>query len=525
MTFIKRVAEGFIARRGKMQDHVPIKKTTYHKCLKKNSDDNCQDEGHQATGYHGTNATNARSIEQSTNATNAKSIEQSRQEEMLMTPAQRARARKEAQARKREQELVTAMKMESNYNSAYKQTNQDQNRSHFDRTTTSETIRLSTGKKPETSNSTVESQNMDSRLVSRKNMEDSFGYNDKTMKSLDMNTIESQNLTGIQGIKKSYQTYEDDATFVSQNIPTQDYQRQFNPNANFQQLQNQSNSHPNSISMGEKEIMGDTIASMNYSGTHQNPSTNPWGNNTGATIQTQYEVTGLQNLPNHRQDPKNFNNSYYDHENRPCAGKQNYFDPQDDQYPQDPKNFKKKSYEKPDYEEDFEDEFEDDFEEYLSEDEDRIYNDMRDRITDMADPNEMTAVMDIYQDYLENPGQGKLSTIRETVGGEARDSFGVMEGSDLNYSVSQGGATGNTGIEKIVNSQVNDKRRVIRNKLVGEMGQEMFDNIYTYLRCSYEKDHVDLQEIKQKLSVRYGKPVLNKLFEIDQLIYFDQNGN
>jgi hypothetical protein len=197
MTFIKRVAEGFIARRGKMQDHVPIKKTTYHKTLKKNSGDDCQDEGHHATGY------------QATNATNARSIEQSRQEEMLMTPAQRARARKEAQARKREQELVTAMKMESNYNSAYKQTNQDQNRSHFDRTTTSETMRLSTGKKPETSNSTVESQNMDSRLVNRQGIEDSFGYNDKTMKSLDMNTIESQNLTGIQGIqgiKKSYQT-------------------------------------------------------------------------------------------------------------------------------------------------------------------------------------------------------------------------------------------------------------------------------------------------------------------------------
>jgi hypothetical protein len=194
MTFIKRVAEGFIARRGKMQDHVPIKKTTYHKTLKKNSGDDCQDEGQQATGYQ---------------ATNARSIEQSRQEEMLMTPAQRARARKEAQARKREQELVTAMKMESNYNSAYKQTNQDQNRSHFDRTTTSETMRLSTGKKPETSNSTVESQNMDSRLVNRQGIEDSFGYNDKTMKSLDMNTIESQNLTGIQGIqgiKKSYQT-------------------------------------------------------------------------------------------------------------------------------------------------------------------------------------------------------------------------------------------------------------------------------------------------------------------------------
>lgn len=519
MTFIKRVAEGFIARRGKMQDHVPIKKTTYHKCLKKNSDDNCQDEAHQATGYQGTNATNA------------KSIEQSRQEEMLMTPAQRARARKEAQARKREQELVTAMKMESNYNSAYKQTNQDQNRSHFDKTTTSETMRLSTGKKPETSNSTVESQNMDSRLVSRKKMEDSFGYNDKTMKSLDINTIESQNLTGIRGIKKSYQTYEDDATFVSQNIPTQDYQRQFNPNANFQQLQHQSNSY----SMGEKEIMGDTIDSMNYSGTHDPNLTNPWGKNTGATIQTQYEDTGrYQHLTKPNQNPQqNFNNSYYDHENRPCAGKQNYFDPQEDeQYSKTPNPKKsaqnppyKKSLEKPDYEEDFEDEFEDDFEEYLSEDEDRIYNDMRDRITDMADPNEMTAVMDIYQDYLENPGQGKLSTIRETIGGEARDSFGAMEGSDLNYSVSQGGATGNTGIGKIVNLQVNDKRKAIRGKLIGEMGQEMFDNIYTYLRCSYEKDHVDLKEIKQKLSVRYGKPVLNKLFEIDQLIYFDQNGN
>jgi hypothetical protein len=291
--------------------------------------------------------------------------------------------------------------------------------------------------------------------------------------------------------------------------------------------------------MGEKEIMGDTIDSMNYSGTHQDNQTNPWGKGTGATIQTQYEDTGrYQHLtkPQSQNPQQGFNNSYYDHENRPCAGKQNYSPPHSPQSSQDPQNLKnfkknapkfahKKSFEKPDYEEDFEDSFEEDFEEYLSEDEDRIYNDMRDRITDMADPNEMTAVMDIYQDYLENPGQGKLSTIRETIGGENRDSFGAMEGSELNYSLSQAGATGNTGIGKIVNSQVNDKRRAIRGKLIGQMGQEMFDNIYTYLRCSYEKDHVDLQEIKQKLGARYGKPVLNKLFEIDQLIYFDQIGN
>lgn len=96
-----------------------------------------------------------------------------------------------------------------------------------------------------------------------------------------------------------------------------------------------------------------------------------------------------------------------------------------------------------------------------------------------------------------------------------------MENSDLNYSLTGG----QSGIGKIVSNQVNDKKRAVRQKLISEMGQEMFENVYTYLRCSYEKDHVDLREIKQKLAAKYGKPVLNKLFEIDQLIYFDQTGN
>lgn len=404
MSFIKQIAEGFIARRGKMQEHIPIKKTGYHKaaCLKPgHAETECPDEQTQG-GYQQT-------------------IEKSRQDEMLMTPAQRARARKEEKARQREQELINAVKRDSSYNSAL-HSKADQMRSHLDRTNPSQTFNLS-AKHGDTTTSTIESKHVESRLIDRKNIEDSFGFQDKTMQSLDMNTIQSQNLTGIQGIKKTYQ-YEFDDTVVSQNIPTQDYNRQaFNPNAAYgQSIKNNSNSY----SMGEKEIMGDTIDSMNYSGTNNNPN---WAKGGDETIQSQYEDTGrYQHLAQQakQQHQSQNNNSYYDHENRPCAGKQNYSDSmvgQYDDYSGNPNNFKKGSpqgvamqqpIEAPDYEDDFED-FEDDFEDYNSDDEDRIYNDMRDRITDMADPNEMTAVMDIYQDYLENPvKESKLSTIRET---------------------------------------------------------------------------------------------------------------
>ena len=59
MSFIKQIAEGFIARRGQMQEHIPIKKTGYHKasCLKPgNEEDDCQHGSHENTqgGYQQT---------------------------------------------------------------------------------------------------------------------------------------------------------------------------------------------------------------------------------------------------------------------------------------------------------------------------------------------------------------------------------------------------------------------------------------------------------------------------------------
>lgn len=126
--FIKKVAEGFIARRGKLEDAIPIKTTELHKDMMDNDNED----------QHYTQST-------STNVT------QSRATEMLMTPAQRAQKRKEDQAEKRRQELMQASRQEHSYRistGSSKQKKIEDMKSNFDHTGKSKgqnTIQLKTG--------------------------------------------------------------------------------------------------------------------------------------------------------------------------------------------------------------------------------------------------------------------------------------------------------------------------------------------------------------------------------------------
>ena len=381
--FIKKVAEGFIARRGKLEDAIPIKKTDMHKDL----------------------------IEDTGTYSNTDVTDNQRASDMLLTPAQRAQKRKEDQAEKRRQELMQASRKEHEFRISGGSSKQKKNESLAGNfgvtgmTKQEQTINLKTGaytgfgaEKTLATNAQT-NEYYDIRQSQNPDLQGSFGYeNDATIQSLDMNTIQSQNFSQFQNPnnrpnKNQQQNFQNnemtynlnyEQTIMSQNVPTQ----QFDPTRFGQGGYNQGTyaNTRNQSNLGEREVMGDTIASMDVTNfnnrTQQTNYTKKMGEREvmGDTIAsmdyTQSENLGntgyTQNLPTQNYARQN---SY---DNRPIAssGQYNYakyLDDDEQVEKPDPKSFEKKPTRKRSekgmnntIKEDEMEEFPDDFEEYLS---------------------------------------------------------------------------------------------------------------------------------------------------------------
>ena len=84
-----------------------------------------------------------------------------------------------------------------------------------------------------------------------------------------------------------------------------------------------------------------------------------------------------------------------------------------------------------------------------------------------------------------------------------------------------------------MNNRLNDKKKNMRERCVNAMGKGTFENvsfyfiknqIYTYLKTSREKN-VSEAVIKNKLLEQYGKNCQSYIFDIDQLIFFEESNN
>ena len=122
--------------------------------------------------------------------------------------------------------------------------------------------------------------------------------------------------------------------------------------------------------------------------------------------------------------------------------------------------------------------------------------------------------MDIYEDYVNEPlKKDKLSTIRE-------HSFEESQSTRIG---SQSQSDNHSGEHKIMNKNLTNKKHGLRDNLNGKMGKENFEYVYQYLRESRQQN-LDEKKIVHHLKTKFGKDVQSSMFEIDQLIFFeDQN--
>ena len=349
-----------------------------------------------------------------------------------------------------------------------------------------------------------------------------------------MNTIESQNYSQFQmngtkkperppqnqGFQNNSHTYnlQYDQTVLSQNVPTQNMDpRYFQPQQNqeggyggynfhgFPQSQSgaggytqppQSNnpSGMGNYSNNEREVMGDTVQSMEY--TNQNNRTRMTGmgekeimgdtinsmgtvshNQTGFYADRTGHTVISQNMPSGTFSKKS------DYEDRPIKSSGTYnvgreiissghynLDAIDDGY-----NFQKKGMNNTIREDD---------DEYWSDD----FEDSDDgapdtgRITNVADEIEMSAVMDIYQDFFNDKGgisksNKKLATIRENSYEDS--STRLIDETNLESQQSQ---------DKHINNKMMDTKKNMRSNLINKLGKDNFEYVYNYLRVSREKN-------------------------------------
>lgn len=210
--------------------------------------------------------------------------------------------------------------------------------------------------------------------------------------------------------------------------------------------------------------------------------------------------------------------SYNKHDDIPCSGKGGYnFDRIDNQQPYygnpNQPNFMKKPQMNPAQMQQCnqipeEDEFPDDFEdEYQSDEEENAHPD-HDRVTDKANPAEMSSVLGLYEDLVKKAPKN-LSTIRE-------DSF------ETTASLKESGTSSDN--QSVPRNVLFDKKKNMRNKLVEKLGVTPFEQIYTFVRASREKGVSDSQ-IKDTLKNKFGKNIERTVFEMDQLIFFEQMNN
>ena len=116
--------------------------------------------------------------------------------------------------------------------------------------------------------------------------------------------------------------------------------------------------------------------------------------------------------------------------------------------------------------------------------------------------------MNVYQDYLfkKNPQPKQLTTIKE----DSKD----------NYSTSTDNSSKNISLNDKKISGMNERKKNMRSKCIEAMGKRQFEDIYTYQKVSREKN-VDDRLITKTLIDKYGKQCKNYIFDIDQLIFFE----
>ena len=140
-----------------------------------------------------------------------------------------------------------------------------------------------------------------------------------------------------------------------------------------------------------------------------------------------------------------------------------------------------------------------------------FYKNNQRRITKAACANEMEEVMDIYEDYVNEPlKKDKLSTIRE-------QSFEDTQSTKISTNDSH------QGDHKIISNVMTNKKHTLKNNLVNKMGRDNFEYVYQYLRDSRDQN-VEEKKIIHHLKGKFGKDIQSCLIDVDQLIFFeDQN--
>ena len=118
--------------------------------------------------------------------------------------------------------------------------------------------------------------------------------------------------------------------------------------------------------------------------------------------------------------------------------------------------------------------------------------------------------MNEYENFLfkKNPQIKQLSTIRE----DSKDNYSISTDNSSSKNVSQ------NNDKKI--SGLNERKKNMKSKCIEAMGKRQFEDIYTYQKVSREKN-VDDRQITKTLIDKYGKQCKNYIFDIDQLLFFE----
>lgn len=215
MPFFRSVAQNFKARRGKMDVHIPIKKTEYHKKISSGNGERSNNESNKvisnnvngsSTKPQTSNGYNASTNRRSSNGyyvnSNVVSSNGNNNQYANMTPAERMNKRKEELAEQRKKELIEYQsKKDKEVNKTATKIDNSM-RSELDKTTisyntdnTNATLVLKTNN-PKIPNGNSNNASMngsflpDLKIKDSKMMVSNFGYNDNTIQSINIGTNE-----------------------------------------------------------------------------------------------------------------------------------------------------------------------------------------------------------------------------------------------------------------------------------------------------------------------------------------------
>ena len=126
-----------------------------------------------------------------------------------------------------------------------------------------------------------------------------------------------------------------------------------------------------------------------------------------------------------------------------------------------------------------EEEFSDDFEEYFSDNEEEVKDN---RITDKANEMEMSEVMNIYEDFVNEPAKNnKLATIRENSYEESTDGS-TRDQRESTSSRFSGQSPSDNNNHNVVSNQIRIKKDKLKDMCIDKMGSQNFYYVYNYIK-------------------------------------------